>query len=131
MAPQITGVVIPRQLGRTNHAAQNALAKKFSSRNGSRFDLSNGESSCVSVCGISASSGLMRQLNAMIKLKSRNGTANTSAVRDLTHGWTLLPSIIHHAPRTTSNSHAIGLKAQWLFGHPGTARPNTGTTNNT
>src|ERR1700737_4012023 len=127
MAPQITGVVIPRQLGRTNHAAQNALAKKFSSRNGSRFDLSNGQSSCVSICGISASSGLMRQLNAMIKLKSRNGTANTSAVRDLTHRWTLLPSIIPPPPSTTSNCQAIGLKAQWLFGHAGTVQPQTCT----
>jgi hypothetical protein len=69
----------------------------------------------------------MRQLNAMTKLKSRNGTANTSAVRDLTHGWTLLPSIIHHAPSTTSNCQAIGLKAQWLFGHAGTVQPQTCT----
>src|SRR6516162_5699134 len=43
------------------------------------------------------------------------------------HGWTLLPSIIHHAPSTTSNCQAIGLKAQWLLGHPGTLQPKTCT----
>ena len=69
----------------------------------------------------------MCQLNAMTKLKSKNRTASTSAVRDVTQGRILLPSIIHQAPSTTSNCQAIGLKAQCLFGHAATVQPNTCT----
>src|SRR5205809_388202 len=42
--------------------------------------------------------------------------AATSAVREVTHGRNLLPSINHHAPSTTSSCQASGSKAQWPFG---------------
>jgi hypothetical protein len=42
IAPRITGVISHGQLRGTNRAANTAMAKKCSSRNGSRFDLSNG-----------------------------------------------------------------------------------------